>query len=97
MLGAIPRDVPGLRSVEKFSSVAGGEPLSAFITTAPETTAFLQFTSGSTASPKGVQVTHGNLSANLAMIRLASQMDERSCCGDVAAGSITTWASSALA
>jgi len=31
--------------------------------------ALLQYTSGSTARPKGVQVSHGNLLANLAMIR----------------------------
>lgn len=31
--------------------------------------AFLQYTSGSTARPKGVQVSHGNLLANLEMIR----------------------------
>lgn len=31
--------------------------------------ALLQYTSGSTASPKGVQVSHSNLLANLAMIR----------------------------
>ena len=33
--------------------------------------AFLQYTSGSTAAPKGVMVTHGNLIANLTMIRNA--------------------------
>ncbi len=33
--------------------------------------AFLQYTSGSTSSPKGVMVTHGNLLENLEMIRLA--------------------------
>ncbi|GAK54268.1 amino acid adenylation [Candidatus Moduliflexus flocculans] len=33
--------------------------------------AFLQYTSGSTAAPKGVMVTHGNLIANLTLIRNA--------------------------
>ena len=33
--------------------------------------AFLQYTSGSTSAPKGVMVTHGNLLANLEMIRVA--------------------------
>lgn len=34
----------------------------------PETTAFLQYTSGSTALPKGVMVSHGNLRHNLEML-----------------------------
>ena len=34
-----------------------------------ERLAFLQYTSGSTASPKGVMLTHGNLLHNLALIR----------------------------
>lgn len=36
---------------------------------APERLALLQYTSGSTANPKGVRVSHANLLANLAMIR----------------------------
>ncbi|WP_241839997.1 fatty acyl-AMP ligase [Frankia sp. CcI49] len=40
--------------------------------------AFLQYTSGSTAAPKGVMVTHGNLVANQEMIRRAFGHDERS-------------------
>lgn len=32
----------------------------------PDTIAFLQYTSGSTAEPRGVMVTHGNLASNLA-------------------------------
>jgi acyl-CoA synthetase (AMP-forming)/AMP-acid ligase II len=38
---------------------------------APEEIAFLQYTSGSTADPKGVMVSHGNLRANEAMIQRA--------------------------
>ena len=34
----------------------------------PDTTAFLQYTSGSTSEPKGVMITHGNLAHNLTII-----------------------------
>lgn len=37
----------------------------------PAEPAFLQYTSGSTADPRGVVITHGNLLANMEMIRLA--------------------------
>jgi len=43
-----------------------------------ETLAFLQYTSGSTAAPKGVMVTHGNLLHNERMIGAAFGMDEES-------------------
>jgi acyl-CoA synthetase (AMP-forming)/AMP-acid ligase II len=49
----------------------GGEP-------EPATIAFLQYTSGSTSMPKGVMVSHGNLAANLEMIRGALSYDHRS-------------------
>jgi acyl-CoA synthetase (AMP-forming)/AMP-acid ligase II len=43
-----------------------------------DTLAFLQYTSGSTAAPKGVMVTHGNLLSNERMIRSAFQQTEHS-------------------
>jgi amino acid adenylation domain-containing protein len=45
---------------------------------APESIAFLQYTSGSTATPKGVMVTHANLLHNERMIGAAFDMDESS-------------------
>ncbi|WP_433549070.1 AMP-binding protein [Streptomyces sp. CA-294286] len=44
----------------------------------PDTLAFLQYTSGSTAEPRGVMVTHGNLTANLTAIRDAFHHDRGS-------------------
>ncbi len=47
-------------------------------TPAAEDIAFLQYTSGSTADPKGVIVTHGNLAHNEEMIRRAFRQNEDS-------------------
>ena len=50
--------------------------------TAPDvsgaTLAFLQYTSGSTATPKGVMLTHGNLLHNLLLIKESIQANEHS-------------------
>jgi acyl-CoA synthetase (AMP-forming)/AMP-acid ligase II len=44
----------------------------------PETTAFLQYTSGSTGDPKGVAVTHGNVLSNTATISEALGISDAS-------------------
>jgi acyl transferase domain-containing protein/acyl-CoA synthetase (AMP-forming)/AMP-acid ligase II/acyl carrier protein len=43
-----------------------------------DTLAFLQYTSGSTAAPRGVMVTHGNLLHNLSCLREVFQFSEQS-------------------
>jgi len=64
VLWSLVDQVPTLRRlvpVEELATVEG-EPVLPEI--APEDLCFLQYTSGSTADPKGVMVTHGNLVAN---------------------------------
>jgi len=64
--------IPGLAGIEVlFSDEEGDQSAGRWVD--PEVTgdslAFLQYTSGSTAAPKGVMIAHGNLLANSARIR----------------------------
>ncbi|WP_437620402.1 non-ribosomal peptide synthase/polyketide synthase [Sorangium sp. So ce1151] len=61
---ATDRDAPGLRGALR------PPPLDR------DTLAFLQYTSGSTGSPKGVMLTHGNLLHNLALIAEGFDLSE---------------------
>lgn len=60
-------------TIEDDAAVAWREP-----DVDPSTLAFLQYTSGSTAAPRGVMVTHGNLLHNLANIDYVQENDSES-------------------
>jgi acyl-CoA synthetase (AMP-forming)/AMP-acid ligase II len=82
MAAAFAEQVPGLGELkwlatdqEDLGVVALESPASA----RSEQLAFLQYTSGSTSSPKGVMVSHGNLLANVAHIRGSVKLGEDSC------------------
>jgi fatty-acyl-CoA synthase len=52
-----------------------GVPLTDVVPAAEGDTALLQLTSGSTADPKAVRITHGNLYANITSMRQAAALD----------------------
>lgn len=65
-----PRRAPIVLAVDRIAT--GGDVGWSAPAVAPETTAFLQYTSGSTAHPRGVMVSHGNVLSNLHAARAMS-------------------------
>lgn len=68
LLGTVLARASGLGRVATLASLQrlGGAEAFRPADVRPEDTCFLQFTSGSTAAPKGVVVSHANLAANIA-------------------------------
>ncbi|MGC5031214.1 amino acid adenylation domain-containing protein [Micromonospora sp. DT229] len=59
--------------VLRLADLRTGTPVEELPTCAGDELAFLQFSSGSTGAPRGVELTHDNVLANLEQARLASQ------------------------
>ncbi|SDX55217.1 fatty-acyl-CoA synthase [Saccharopolyspora shandongensis] len=80
LLGAPFEDLAGVleENAIGFRNLAGltdGEPLAEPVAVDEDATALLQLTSGSTADPKAVRITHGNLYANLRAMVTAADLD----------------------
>jgi len=58
-----------------ISELADGAPLETFVEVDEEAPALLQLTSGSTAEPKAVRITHGNLLENITAMARRAELD----------------------
>ncbi len=58
-----------------ISDLAQGTPLETFVEVDEDAPALLQLTSGSTAEPKAVRITHGNLLANITAMADRAELD----------------------
>ncbi len=71
LIGEGVTGVPSLCGVIEAGDLSSGSEQPTPVAVDPDTTAFLQFSSGSTSEPKAVVVSHRNLACNLAMMEHA--------------------------
>ena len=61
----------------RLGDLMDGQPLVCAVPVGEDEHALLQLTSGSTADPKAVRITHGNLMSNISAMSEAAELDER--------------------
>jgi fatty-acyl-CoA synthase len=61
---------------QRIDGLTSGTPLSSIVEVAEDAPALLQLTSGSTADPKAVRITHGNLLTNITAMAERAELDE---------------------
>ncbi|MFI0816177.1 amino acid adenylation domain-containing protein [Streptomyces sp. NPDC021098] len=71
---AVLAELPAMIGVLRLETLRQGRPPGHLPVAAPEDVAFLQFSSGSTGAPKGVELTHRGVLANLGQIRTAAAL-----------------------
>ncbi|WP_372882774.1 AMP-binding protein [Psychromonas sp.] len=69
--------VPSLKHVISIQDCAGFSEQMVKMAIEPDDIAFIQYTSGSTADPKGVQLSHRNLLANIKAMGIATKLSSK--------------------